>query len=146
MRPSCQSATPCPWSAAYCSEVNAFLRSPLLSASVARRNASPADSAELGTLAGASADLGAATVGTGAASDAAGTAAAFGDGVPSSDSTGSASSHTASPATPANPMSLDIRIGRLLGSATWVGHGAVQRGTNLLGVFPQIAGGRVVLA
>ncbi len=63
MRPSFQSAKPWPCSAAYCSDVTARVFSPVLSASVAQRNASTGDSASAG--------------------------ACGGDGVPSSDSVGS---------------------------------------------------------
>src|SRR5436853_3881860 len=43
-------------------------------------------------------------------------------------------------------MASDIRIGLLLRLATGMGDGAVDRGANLFRVFPEIAGGKAVIA
>src|SRR5476649_1192424 len=111
MRPSCQSAKPWPCSAAYCSDTTARVFSPVLSASLALRIASTGDIANVG--------------------------ACGGDGVPSSAGVGSIPK--ASAITVALARRLNIRIGRLLYGPTWVGDGAVQRISHLLGVFPDVA-------
>src|SRR5436190_18831028 len=112
MRPSCQSAKPWPCSAAYCSDDTARDFSPVLSASVALRIASP------GVI-----------------------AAVAGDGLPSSDRVGSIPK--ASATTVALARTLNIRIARLLGGPARVGDGAMQRIGDLLGVFPDVAGGDI---
>src|SRR3954467_1577436 len=117
MRPSCQSAKPWPCSAAYCSEITARFFSPVLSASVALRIAS------IGVIAGDSAACG-------------------DDGVPSSDRVGSTPKVSA--ITVALATTLNIRIARCLGSPARMGDGAVERVADLLGVFPDRAGGDVV--
>src|SRR4051794_16096394 len=118
MRPSCQSAKPWPWSAAYCNDVTARVFSPVLSASVALRIAS------FGVMAGDSAAWGA-------------------EGVPSSDRVGSIPKASAITVTLAR--ALNVRIARLLGSPARMGDGAMQRIADLLGVFPDVTGLDIVL-
>src|SRR5262245_12856685 len=117
MRPSCHCATPCPCSAAYCSEFNARAFSPARSASVPARKASTGVG---GTMAG--------------------------DGVPSSDSDGDGASAKPTPITAAETRTLAIRIARPFRSAARMGHRAADRGADLLGVLPQRAGAELRLA
>src|SRR5262249_2641754 len=114
-------ASACPCSAAYCSEERPFSFSPALSACAPVRKASTGVSA------------------TGA----------LGVRVPSSAALSRTPKSTQRPsASPkqSSRLCLKVRIGDLLGFAARMGHRAADSGTDLLGVFPQITGGRVARA
>src|SRR5581483_1900753 len=118
MRPSCQSAKPWPCSAAYCRAETARAFSPSRSASAPAWNAS---SGEVGIAASAGAD-----------------------GVPSSDMLGPRPDARPAMAKPTRTI-LDVRITRRLCRAARMGHGTVERRADLLGVFPEAAGGIMVV-
>src|SRR6516165_11439676 len=130
MRPSFHCATAWPFAAAYCSEFKPAFTSPARSAAVPDRNASTA--AALGSEAEA-AGGGSSTL----------TGATPLCELPSNadpEPMGSASAPSAKAAT---AMRLNVRIARRLGVRARVRDGAKTRRPDLLGVFPNIAGGEL---
>src|SRR5438552_8368894 len=148
MRPSFQMAPGRPWRAAYSSSVTASSALPSRSARVPDCSAwLPERSPWVGPGAGGVSRSKSRVVGLASgtarlrsrvAEFAGGTAAAGASGTPSKLDAGGRPS-----ARPIRPrlMTLNVRIARFLGRPAGMGHGAVARGPDLLGVFPQISGG-----
>src|SRR5215831_766230 len=167
MRPSFHWASAWPCSAAYCSDVTAFAFSPARSASVPERNAStglrigarpaPAGAAE-GTETGGRgmsrrpagpAVTGVARVGTALEGGIRSIPGAAAEGVTRSTPTATLSLGVPSraragarprarPTTATHTSPSDVRITLLFRRPTRVRHGACNRRTHLLGVFPQV--------
>src|SRR5262245_61296129 len=119
MRPSFHCAIAWPFSAAYSSEFTALTVSPALSQCAPERNAS------IGVIGGGPM-LGSVLL-------------------PSSASAGAASARPA-PIISTRSMVSTVRIARFLGRTAGMGHGAVDGGTNLLCVLPQVTGSELALA
>src|SRR5262245_42513982 len=172
MRPSFHWASAWPCSAAYCSDVMAFSFSPARSACVPERKAStgvgsaprvgPMDGTAAGGR-GMSRRDGAATTGTDRFDGAVAggrrsmlTGGAVGPvirstfpggpslGVPSRACTGT--SPSAKPTATMRTIASDVRIAILLRSGARMGHGAGERRTDLLGVFPQATRAELAIA
>src|SRR5256885_1987253 len=147
MRPSFQMAPGRPWRAAYSSSVTASSALPSRSARVPDCSAWLPERSPWVGPGGASRSKsrvvglasGTARLRSRVAEFGDGTAAAGASGTPSKLAAGGRPS--ARPIRPRLTTTLNVRIARFLGRPAGMGHGAVARGPDLLGVFPQISGG-----
>src|SRR5438552_4479710 len=154
MRPSFQMAPGRPWRAAYSSSVTASSALPSRSARVPDCSAwLPERSPWVGPGAGGVSlsksrvvglASGTARLRSRVAEFGGGTAAAGASGTPSKLAAGGRPS--ARPIRPRLTTTLDVRIARFLGRPAGMGHCALARGPDLLGVFPQISGREFGLA